>query len=442
MNNVDDIEVFSKEVVPFYNRVMLPDYINETLPWEKLLKLGPEEAERMNVKLHQGITIRHIDRAAKTVTDQNGAVHSYDLLILGMGSRPFLPNDVDTNIEGIFTMRTRNDADSLKQYTKTGDRVVIVGAGLLGLELSASLRDLGIKVTILQRSSKLMDRQLDEIASKLLHEEIVDRGIEIIYNDHVKYFNGKKKINGIRLASGRVLDCKAVVYAIGTTPNVELAKTVGLEIKKGVVVNEYLQTSDPEIYALGEVAEFRHTIYGITAAAEEQANVIARHINGDLLNYYNGTLAMNILKIERLDLCSLGIPSVPHENMDEYEEIAFFDKAKRYYKKCIVQNDRLVGAILLGDKSEFLEFKELIQNKTELSDKRNELLRGSRSTTEAVVGKLVCSCNNVGEGNIEKAIKSGCKDFTELCKKTGAGTGCGSCKPEVKAILEKNSVLA
>jgi len=442
LNNVDDIEVFSKEVVPFYNRVMLPDYINETLPWEKLLKLGPEEAERMNVKLHQGITIRHIDRTAKTVTDQNGAVHSYDLLILGMGSRPFLPNDVDTNIEGIFTMRTRNDADALKQYTKTGDRVVIVGAGLLGLELSASLRDLGIKVTILQRSSKLMDRQLDEIASKLLHEEIVDRGIEIIYNDHVKYFNGKKKINGIRLASGRVLDCKAVVYAIGTTPNVELAKTVGLEIKKGVVVNEYLQTSDPEIYALGEVAEFRHTIYGITAAAEEQANVIARHINGDLLNYYNGTLAMNILKIERLDLCSLGIPSVPHENMDEYEEIAFFDKAKRYYKKCIVQNDRLVGAILLGDKSEFLEFKELIQNKTELSDKRNELLRGSRSATEAVVGKLVCSCNNVGEGNIEKAIKSGCKDFTELCKKTGAGTGCGSCKPEVKAILEKNSVLA
>ncbi|HSY61007.1 MAG TPA: (2Fe-2S)-binding protein, partial [Cytophaga sp.] len=164
---------------------------------------------------------------------------------------------------------------------------------------------------------------------------------------------------------------------------------------------------------------------------------ITKYLNGDMLSFYKGTLSMNILKMEGLALCSLGIVDVPPERKEEYEEIIFLDKSKHYYKKCIVHEDHLVGAILFGDKSEFIEFKELIQNQTELSDKRIELLRGKVSASEGVIGKLVCSCNNVGDGNIEKAIQKGCKEFTDLCKTTGAGMGCGSCKPEVKAILEK-----
>jgi ferredoxin-nitrate reductase len=146
---------------------------------------------------------------------------------------------------------------------------------------------------------------------------------------------------------------------------------------------------------------------------------------------------MNIMKIQGVQLCSLGMIDAPTNN-PEYEEIIFIDKAKRYYKKCIVHRDKLVGAILIGDKSEFLEFKDLIGNKIELSDKRMELLRSGKKA-DPVMGKLVCSCNNVGEGNLKNAIAGGCKDFTQLCSQTGAGTGCGSCRPEVKAILESLS---
>ena len=142
---------------------------------------------------------------------------------------------------------------------------------------------------------------------------------------------------------------------------------------------------------------------------------------------------MNILKMHGTDLCSLGEVECPDD--PAYEEVVFIDKAKRYYKKCIIHNDRLIGAILIGDKSEFLEYRKLIENKMELSEKRLHLLRSGK-TAEPVYGKLVCSCNNVGQGNLEKKIEEGCRDHLQLCQVTGAGMGCGSCRSEVKAIWD------
>jgi ferredoxin-nitrate reductase len=280
---------------------------------------------------------------------------------------------------------------------------------------------------------------LDKVASELLHEEMTDRGVDIYYNDQVKYFTGKDKIQGVRLASGRTIECDAVVFAIGTTPNIDLARQAGLQTNRGIIVNEYMQSSDPDIFAMGEIAEYRGVLYGITAAAEEQAEVISKYLNGDWLSYYKGSLPMNILKMEGLNLCSMGLIEVP-VNGKEYEEVIFIDKSKRYYKKCIIHQDRLVGAILLGDKTEFIEFQELITNQTELSEKRLGLLRSGKASGGAVVGKLICSCNNVGEGTIEKVVQEGCIQLSEVCKATGAGMGCGSCKPEVKSILEKSLI--
>lgn len=144
---------------------------------------------------------------------------------------------------------------------------------------------------------------------------------------------------------------------------------------------------------------------------------------------------MNILKMHGTDLCSLGLPEAP-PNDPSYEEVVFIDKAKRYYKKCVIHNDRLVGAILIGDKTEFLEFRDLIQDKLELSEKRLELLRSNKKA-EPVIGALVCSCGGVGEGNILNKIKGGCTELKALCAASGAGQGCGSCRPEVQAILAK-----
>ena len=436
LNREDEIEVFSKENFPFYNRVLLPDYINGSMPWSNLVKMNDEEEYEHAIKLHRGVSIEKIDRDNKTVTDSNGNTHQYDVLLLATGSRAAMLRDVPA-LGGIFTMRSRVDADNFKNYVDPAKGpVIIVGGGLLGIELAASLNEVGVKVTIVQRISRLMDRQLDPLGSQLLHEELLNKGIDIYYNDEIERFIGEKNIEGIRLKSGLLLDCQAIVIAIGTVPNIELAKAAGIECKRGVVIDEYMQTNDPSVFAMGEIAEFKGFLYGITAAAEQQAEIVARYLHGDISKYYEGSLLMNILKIHGTDVCSMGMSECPDDR--SYEEIVFIDKAKRYYKKCIVHNDRLVGAILIGDKTEFLEFRDLIQDKIELSEKRLQLLRSGKKT-EPVIGKLVCSCANIGEGNIINKIKEGCKDLVQLCQLSGAGMGCGSCRPEVKAILEKTS---
>ncbi|MES2794608.1 MAG: molybdopterin-dependent oxidoreductase [Bacteroidota bacterium] len=433
LNKTDEIHVFSKEIYPFYNRVMLPDYISGTQTWEQLVKLREDQFETNNIIVHKGVSIEDIDRKNQIVVDSEGVEHHYDRLILGTGSRAFMPPNVP-KIPGIFNMRSRIDADTLLPFLqKSNPTALIVGGGLLGLELAASLRELDVKVTVVQRISRFMDRQLDQQGSDLLHKEIVERGIEVYYNDEVQNYYGTEKLEAVRLKSGRKIECDVAVFAIGTTPNVELAKTAGLEVNRGVVVNDYLQTSDPQIFAMGEIAQWNGEMWGITAAAEQQAEVAARFLAGDLASVYRGSLSMNILKMEGLNLCSLGMVETPNEH--NYEEIIFIDKAKRFYKKCIILNDRLVGAILIGDKSEFLEFKDLISNRIELSEKRLQLLR-SGNKAEPIIGKLVCSCNSVGEGNIQKIVKSGCTNFADLCNQSGAGTGCGSCRPEVRGILE------
>lgn len=433
LNTDDEITVFSKENFPFYNRVLLPDYISGVLPWDNLVKMTDAEEKEYKIKLYRGTSIEKIDREGKTVTDSNGNTHHYDVLLMATGSRAAMLRDVPP-MNGIFTMRSRTDADDFKDHVDPSKgKVVIVGGGLLGIELAAALREVDVEVTIVQRISRLMDRQLDPLGSQLLHEELTAKGVDIYYNDEIERFLGDKTVSGIRLKSGLLIEAQAIVIAIGTVPNIEIARAGGIECKRGVVVDEYLQTNDKSIFAIGEIAEFKGFLYGITAAAEQQAEIVARYLNGDISKYYTGSLLMNILKMHGTDLCSLGEVECPDD--PAYEEVVFIDKAKRYYKKCIIHNDRLIGAILIGDKSEFLEYRNLIDNKIELSEKRLQLLRSGK-VAEPVIGKLVCSCNNVGEGNLINKIKEGCKDHLQLCQLTGAGMGCGSCRPEVKAILE------
>ncbi len=437
INESDEIEIFSKEDLPIYNRVMLPDYISGAQTWEQLIKLKDEEEPSLKITIHRGISIEKIHKHAKTVVDSNSKTHDYDVLILGMGSRANVPKDVPMSLKGMFTMRSRYDADRFKEYLKPESHVIVIGGGVLGIEMAGSLRETDHKVTVIQRSSRLMDRQFDSLGSHLLHEELIDRQISIFYSDEVQHFLGTERIEGIILKSGHKIECDACIMAIGTIPNIELAREAGLTCKRGVVVNERLQTSDPSIYAIGEIAEYQNMLYGITAAAEQQAHVLAQYLNGDESAVYTGSTLMNILKVHGTSICSIGMSEAPPDS--EYEEVVFIDKAKRYYKKCIIYHDMLVGAILIGDKTEFIEFKDLIQNKVELSDKRMSLLRSGKKA-EPVLGKLVCSCNNVGEGNLLAKIKEGCDGLQELCKATGAGMGCGSCRPEVKAILERELV--
>ncbi|MES2851889.1 MAG: molybdopterin-dependent oxidoreductase [Bacteroidota bacterium] len=444
INTSDEIIVFSNEENPFYNRVLLPEYVTAELSWEQLLKIKDEALSKLNITMKSNVSIDTINAKENTILDSDGIVHTFDSLILATGSRPFIPENAQLHLPGRFTIRKKEDADRLKNYLDDTNlppeeqHVVIVGGGLLGLELAAALKHKKVKITIIQRASRLMERQLDRISSKLLAEEVQLRDIQIYFDNEVSTVFETENPNEIEIAlkSGRIITANAIVYTIGTIPNIELAKESGISCGRGVKVNQYLQSSNPNIFAIGEIAEFNNQLFGITSAAEEQADVLANFMAGDISSFYKGSVLMNILKLEDINLCSIGEIEIP-ENDDSYEEIVFSDLGKRYYKKCIVKNDLLVGAILMGDKNEFAEFKTMIESKIELSDKRNTLLRGS-SNAKPVLGKLVCSCSQVGSGNIEEAIKSGVTNFTELCKTTGAGLGCGSCKTEVKEILAKN----
>ncbi|SCY62480.1 assimilatory nitrate reductase (NADH) beta subunit /assimilatory nitrate reductase (NADH) alpha subunit apoprotein [Flavobacterium anhuiense] len=443
-NTTDEIIVFSNEVNPFYNRVLLPEYMTGEFSWEQLLKVKDGETfNKLKITMKAGVSIDKIDAKQKTILDSQGEIHTFDSLILATGSRPFIPENAQLHLPGRFTVRRKEDADRLKKHLDNTNlppeeqHVVIIGGGLLGLELAAALKHKKVKTTIIQRASRLMERQLDRISSKLLAEEVQLRDIQIYFDNEVSTVFETDNPNEIEIAlkSGKIITANAIVYTIGTIPNIEIARESGLSCGRGVKVNQYLQTSNPDIFAIGEIAEFDNKLFGITSAAEEQADILANFLAGDISSYYKGSILMNILKLEDINLCSIGDITIP-ENDDSYEEIVFADLKKRYYKKCIVKDDLLVGAILMGDKNEFAEFKTMIESKIELSDKRNTLLRGS-SNAKPVLGKLVCSCSQVGAGNIEETIKSGVNDFTALCKNTGAGLGCGSCKTEVKEILAK-----
>lgn len=431
----DEITVLCKEENPLYNRILLPDFISGEKLFMELASVSPEEVQSWDIELHASTSVTTILPEAKLVKDSLGNSYSYNKLIIATGSSAQIPKTISPNMVGVFSLRAKTDADKIKGFFVPDSHVLIVGGGLLGLELASALKSLQVKVTVLVRTDRLMSKQLDLVACEILREEIESRGIEVLFNSEIAKVHGFDRVSYVELKDGKKLYPDGIVYAMGTSPNLSLAKEMGIEIGEGIKVNEFLQTSDPDIYAIGEVAEHASGVYGTVLAAEEQAKIAAGHIYGYRFHTYSGSLHSNLLKIPGLELVSLRLPGVQFENLtDEYEEIVFMDRKKRKYKKCIVKGDKLVGAILVGDKSEFVEYKNLIASGLELGEKRQQLL-SSISTAKPPKGVLVCSCNGVGRGNIEDVIRDGAKDLSEIMSKTGAGTGCGSCRPEVSQIL-------
>ncbi|HEY4785345.1 MAG TPA: molybdopterin-dependent oxidoreductase, partial [Bacteroidales bacterium] len=414
LNGSDEIHVFSDEKYPFYNRVLLPDYITGSKSWEQLQKLNEKELHSLKLEMHTSTNVKSIDRHRKIIMDSYHVEHTYDKLILATGSKPNVPSNVNMNMEGLFTVRNREDAERIINCIHPEENILLVGAGLLSLEMVAALHENNVRVNLVNRVNRLMSRQLDKVASTLLRQIIEEHGAKLYLNDEIEnIFKREKGELEVVLKSGYRIMCKAVIFAIGTTPNTELAKECGLRIQRGVVVNGHLQTNDPDIFAIGEIAEYNDMLYGITTAAEEQAEAAARFISGDITGVFTGSVSMNILKYPGLDVCSIGIAEPPVDD-GSFEEIIFFDKAARYYKKCIIHNNMMVGAILFGDRAEFAEYRDLIKQKTELSEKRMSLLRSGKPA-RPLLGKVVCSCNTVGEGNLVEEIRNKVIDFEQLC---------------------------
>lgn len=464
LNAEDELIVFSKEEDAFYNRIMLSEYISGKQEWSSLQKLTPAELADLNVTLITGREMLLIDKTNKLIVDSAGVTTSYDRLIIATGSRAnelVLPvagvktngdrsTDAETNLPeatlpdtgltetarpaGVFTLRNRSDAESLRTRLTPGSRIVIAGGGLLGIELAAALLEMKFTVSVIQRSPRMMQAQLDLYASQLLHDELSSRGCGTYYDDEITGYlhdglSGQSVLTGVILSTGKHLYCDTVIVATGTTPTIELGLNTGLNCGKGITVNAAMQTSDDSIFAIGEVAEFAGRLAGTTAAAGEQAGIAARFISGDIAAQYGGSLVVNRLKMPGFQLCSLGDLNATGE------ELTFKNTLAGTYKKCVISGGRLLSAILVGDLSEVIAFSQLIGEKTELTETQLELIRAGIQTP-ALKGAIVCSCNQIGAGSINQLL-DGCEtDLETICQRSGAGTGCGSCKPEISRMIK------
>jgi ferredoxin-nitrate reductase len=437
----DEIVVFGKEPHGFYNRILLPDLISGDCTWASMQTATTPTLEQAGITYYPGRPITAIHRKDHYIVDAQGEQHPYDKLVLATGSQPQSPPQNAIGMAGVFTLRTRADADAVSRVVGPGTRCVVVGGGLLGLELVAALRALGAECRLIHRSGQLMGRQLDATASQFLAEELMERGVTLHFNDSIASVHGDATLQGVRTQNGSYFPCDAAFFATGTTPNIGLARSASLPCRRGILVDDGMRTHDPDIFAIGEIAEHEHRCYGTTPAAQAQALVAAAQLAGDTWTRYSGNISFNVLKLKGLSLCTMGDAGVD-TGAPGYEEIVFLDRSERLYQKCIVRQNRLVGAILYGDTAPMAELKALIESQLELDESRRRLLRGTGPAREPLEGPLVCSCNQVGEGNLLRALKQGCDSLEALCSRTGAGTGCGSCRPEVAALMERSAALA
>ena len=439
-NRHDRIRVLGAERELFYNRVLLVEYLAGRRRWPELQLTTPEELAELDLDLHRGIPVTAIDRDRQRVLVANGQEYRYDRLVLATGSRARRLPDLPAQREGVVTLRNREDAHAAMALVGAGSRVLIVGGGLLGLELAAALAGQVAAVTVLQNRSLLLGRQLDATGSEVLRDALIERGVRLVFNDRVASYTGAPRISGVRTEGGLILDCDLLLVAVGTAPNRELGSAAGLHTRRALVVNSHLQTSDPKIYALGDVAEHNGRLYGTTEHAQQQARVAARHATGDEWAAYADAPPYNVLKIPGTSVATVGLTAPGDGDLagDGCEEVTLLDRRMGYYKKCVVRHDRLVGAVLIGDTAEFAAFRRLIESGTELDEQREQLLRPAAAGLPGTPrGRLVCSCHGVGADDLRAAVGSGSTTLPELCAATRAGTGCGTCRPEVAAVLAK-----
>ena len=430
----DQITVLGEEPTAFYNRIFLPEYISGRRDMEGL---RDEPFHIRPVEVVSGERVASIETAQRLVRLTSGRTFHYDELILATGGRarqhPLLKRLVPP--ERLFTLRNRGDAERIKR--EAGDRVLVAGGGLLGVELADALRIAGREAIIVHRSARLMSRQLDSVAGGLLNGALVRRGIELYLNNEVV---GVVAFDGALvayLAGGERVYCTSIVAALGTEPAVELARESGIVVNYGVLANARLATQTAHVHAIGECVEFDTRTFGTAAAAEEQAQVLAGVLMGHAAAHYSGSADITVLKVEGLELASFGAV-VP----DEGDEVVLeSDTASGRYLRLIVRSNRLVGAILFGDTSALARLRELYESRLELGPERQELL-GARAAMPPMIGRLVCSCRRVGEGNIEAAAGPASGAAAEVMRLTGAGTGCGSCRGEVARIVLRYELKA
>lgn len=365
------VAVIGEEPRLAYNRVLLSSVLaGETGSHE--IELRPADWWR-----HRGVTVRYgyrvteIDTGRRELKIEGEESMEYSKLVLATGSTPLRLNVPGADLAGVHTFRDTRDVDLLLTLAAAKKRVVVVGGGLLGLEAAYGLAKAGAPVTLLHLMDRLMERQLDGPAADLLKTLVERKGIRILLNASTARIHGEDHVEAVELADGSRIEADAVIFAAGIKPNIALARDAGIAVNRGIVVNDEMQTASPDIYALGECAEHRGTCYGLVEPAYEQARVLARHLAGRPAAYQGSVVSTN-LKVSGVSVFSAG----DFMGGGGSESLVLSDVRRGTYKKLVIADGRLTGAVLIGDTIDALWYLELIRNRDKVAAIRTDMMFG------------------------------------------------------------------
>ncbi|ETK38037.1 FAD-dependent oxidoreductase [Microbispora sp. ATCC PTA-5024] len=428
------ITVFGAEAWQPYNRVLLSNVLAGTSSPDQVRLLDPRWYADHGVTARLGVPVTAIDRDCRTVIAADGTREPYDVLVLATGSEPVVPPI--PGVERATAFRTLDDCDRIREAAERAGGAVVVGGGLLGIEAARGLAGRGVPVTLLHLAGHLMERQLDAEAGLILRETLGGLGVDIRTGVTVSAVRERH----VELSTGERMDADLVVLACGVRPVVGLARDAGLEVDRGVVVDDELRTDDPSIFAIGECAQHAGHVYGLVAPAWEQASVVADLVTGtDKEARYRGSRLVTRLKASSVELAAMG---ETHLTEDEAEIVRFSHRHKGTYRKLVIRDGRLVGAILLGETAAVGTLTQLFDRGGPLPfDRAGLLFPGlggvpvADSPTRMPDAARVCQCNNVTKGQIRACWESGARDVEAVAAATRATTGCGGCRDAVEGIV-------
>ncbi len=441
--NAYDVTIFNAEPRVNYDRIMLSPVLSGERAYEDIVIHDEAWYAENQITLHKGRKVTAIDRVGKTVTAADGTIAEYDKLVLATGSAPFIIPVPGKELDGVLGYRDLDDVEKMLGAAAKKGRAVVIGGGLLGLEAAAGLQLQGMDVTVVHLMPTLMERQLDAAAGHLLRRSLEERGIKIITEANTKEILGADgKVRAVLLDDGTELPAELVVMAVGIRPNTGLAADCDLETDRGIIVDDHLATSDPDIFALGECVQHCGVCYGLVAPLYEMAKTLAGGLAGETTSY-SGSLTSTKLKVTGINLFSAG----DFADGDNREEVVLRDAAAGVYRRLVLEEDKLVGAVLYGDVTDGSWFFDLIKNGADVDEMRDTLIFGQAFAGSTPLDPMVavavlpddaeiCGCNGVCKGTILEEIDAQkLTDVEGVRTHTKASASCGTCTGLVEQLL-------
>lgn len=430
-----EIVIFGSEPHPNYNRILLSSVLQGEASLDDITLNNKDWYDKHGITLYTGETVIQIDTDQQQVITDRKRILSYDKFIVATGSSPHILPIPGADKKGVYGFRTIEDCQALINMAQHFQKAAVIGAGLLGLEAAVGLQHLGMDVSVIHHSAGIMQKQLDQTAARLLQTELEQKGLTFLLEKDTVSISGTTKADRIHFKDGSSLKADLIVMAAGVRPNIELAVSAGIKVNRGIIVNDFMQTSEPNIYAVGECAEHNGTVYGLVAPLYEQGKALASHICGVPCEEYQGSAPSAALKIAGIDVWSAG----KIQEDEHTTSIKIYDEQAGVYKKALFVDDKLAGVILFGNTRDKQRLLDSLLKQRDISIVKKQIIEPETSGPlfeSMPSSETICQCNTVTKGAIEDAVHTNSLTTVEEVKHCTKATGsCGGCKPLVEDLL-------